>query len=163
MFNIYLRLKNVKKRHDIVQKKYDSEEIDTNEVTMHIGYILIRFMEKIQKGDHQLLLIGHRVKFGQCISKYFSQLLLILLCGKKRRTLKSFTRYFFETNLKTHIAKQALSHLMARISVFFQVDTAYCCGAVSGGWLIFDILVTTLPSNANVSKLKRLKRNFKRK
>ena len=38
--------KIVKKRHDIVQKKYDSEEIDTNEVTMHIGYILIRFMEK---------------------------------------------------------------------------------------------------------------------
>ena len=26
----------VKKRHDIVQKKYASEEIDTNEVTMHI-------------------------------------------------------------------------------------------------------------------------------
>lgn len=90
-----MRLKNCQKRHDIVQKKYDSEEIDTNEVTMHIGYILIRFMEKDIERQSSITLNSHRVKFGQCIAKYFRQLLFILFCGKKRRALKSLLGFFF--------------------------------------------------------------------
>lgn len=76
--------------------EYDSEEIDTNEVTMHIGYILIRFMEKDIERQSSITLNWPQSKVWPMYIQIFSSITIhIALWEEKKSLLKSLLEFFF--------------------------------------------------------------------